>query len=84
MNAFVYDVLVGCCLGYVWLSRQPGDSNLVLSSTVNQDSPIGDGLHPILVIDLWEHAYYLKHQFRRVNHVSDWWNLVDWHKVEHF
>ena len=69
-------------LGYVWLSRQPSNSALVLSATANQDTPISEGLNPILVIDLWEHAYYLKHQFRRASHVDDWWKLVDWQKVE--
>ncbi|KAL5006134.1 hypothetical protein ScPMuIL_017292 [Solemya velum] len=67
--------------GYVWLSRQADDSRLVISSTSNQDSVLSDGLNPILVIDLWEHAYYLKHQNRRAQHISDWWRLLDWERV---
>ena len=69
-------------LGYVWLSREPANHMLIISTTANQDSPLSQGLHPILVIDVWEHAYYLKHQNKRPNHVSDWWKLVDWKRVE--
>ncbi|XP_071150597.1 superoxide dismutase [Mn/Fe]-like [Mytilus edulis] len=68
--------------GYVWLSRQPKDRMLIISTTANQDSPLSQGLCPILVIDVWEHAYYLKHKNKRPNHISDWWKLVDWKNVE--
>ncbi|XP_060066996.1 superoxide dismutase [Mn]-like [Ylistrum balloti] len=69
--------------GYVWLSRDPNNNGkLTISKTANQDSPLTDGLMPILVIDVWEHAYYIKHQNLRPKHVSDWWNLVDWSAVE--
>ncbi|XP_033728331.1 superoxide dismutase [Mn]-like [Pecten maximus] len=69
--------------GYVWLSRDINQNGkLVISKTTNQDSPFEDGFLPILVIDIWEHAYYIKHQNRRPKHVSDWWNLVDWSSVE--
>ncbi|OWF42083.1 uncharacterized protein LOC110461622 [Mizuhopecten yessoensis] len=69
--------------GYVWLSRDPNENGkLVISKTTNQDSPLTDGFQPILVIDVWEHAYYLKHQNLRPKYVSDWWNLVDWSAVE--
>ncbi|ELT98943.1 hypothetical protein CAPTEDRAFT_229194 [Capitella teleta] len=68
--------------GYVWLSRNPSSGALIITTTVNQDSPISDGLHPILVIDVWEHSYYLKHQFRRHVYVADWWKVVDWENVE--
>ncbi|XP_067686425.1 superoxide dismutase [Mn]-like [Haliotis asinina] len=64
--------------GYVWLSRQPRDGSLLVSTTANQDSPLSQGLLPILVLDVWEHAYYLKYQNRRPDHVSNWWRLVDW------
>ncbi|XP_064646977.1 superoxide dismutase [Mn/Fe]-like [Lineus longissimus] len=69
--------------GYVWLSRKstPKGSTLVITTTANQDSPISDGLRPILVIDVWEHAYYLKHQNIRQKYVADWWMVVDWVQV---
>ncbi|XP_077997727.1 superoxide dismutase [Mn]-like [Glandiceps talaboti] len=70
--------------GYVWLNVRldnDGKEDLVISTTVNQDSPISEGLYPILVIDVWEHAYYLKHQNLRINHVESWWKLVDWNRV---
>lgn len=68
--------------GYVWLSRQPKDNSLIISTSTNQDSPLSEGLHPILTIDVWEHAYYLKHQNKRPKYISDWWKLVDWKNVE--
>lgn len=75
--------------GYVWLSRKPSDvsrtasasAELVITTTMNQDSPVSEGFHPILVLDVWEHAYYLKHQFRRAAYIQDWWQVVDWRAV---
>ncbi|KAI0238952.1 Superoxide dismutase [Mn], partial [Lamellibrachia satsuma] len=69
--------------GYVWLVRKSFDANaeLAIVTTANQDSPITDGLMPLLVIDVWEHAYYLKHEYRRNNYVDDWWMVVDWVNV---
>ncbi|XP_078579287.1 superoxide dismutase [Mn]-like [Branchiostoma floridae x Branchiostoma japonicum] len=68
--------------GYVWLSRNPREQTLIIHTTANQDSPISDKLRPILVIDIWEHAYYLKHQNKRPDHIQDWWALVDWGQVK--
>ncbi|GAB6029385.1 hypothetical protein CHUAL_005151 [Chamberlinius hualienensis] len=77
--------------GYVWLCRNPKDkddrsassyADLIITTTSNQDSPISDGLYPILVIDVWEHAYYLKHKNMRANYVNNWWKLVDWEAVQ--
>ncbi|XP_078658579.1 superoxide dismutase [Mn]-like [Branchiostoma floridae x Branchiostoma belcheri] len=68
--------------GYVWLSRNPREQTLIIHTTANQDSPISTGLRPILVIDIWEHAYYLKHQNKRPDHIQDWWALVDWGQVK--
>uniref|UniRef100_T1JF74 Superoxide dismutase n=1 Tax=Strigamia maritima TaxID=126957 RepID=T1JF74_STRMM len=67
--------------GYVWLSRNRTDNQLVISTSVNQDTPITDNSFPILVIDVWEHAYYLKHQNLRHQYIEDWWKLVDWNAV---
>jgi len=65
--------------GWAWLVRK-GDS-LAVVSTANQDNPLSDGLTPILGIDVWEHAYYLKYQNRRPEYISNWWNVVNWEAV---
>jgi superoxide dismutase, Fe-Mn family len=66
--------------GWAWLSVKQG-GGLVVSSTANQDSPLSEGLQPILGIDVWEHAYYLKYQNRRPEYVTNWWNVVNWEEV---
>jgi superoxide dismutase, Fe-Mn family len=65
--------------GWAWLAKK-GDG-LVVVSTANQDTPLSDGLTPILGIDVWEHAYYLKYQNRRPEYISNWWNVVNWDAV---
>lgn len=65
--------------GWAWLVLD-GDK-LKVVSTPNQDNPISDGLNPILGIDVWEHAYYLKYQNLRPDYVDAWFNVVDWTKV---
>ncbi|XP_014677089.1 PREDICTED: superoxide dismutase [Mn] 3-like [Priapulus caudatus] len=70
--------------GYVWLCRDFNighGSHLMIATTANQDSPLSEGLHPILGIDLWEHAYYLKHQNARAAYIDDWWRVVSWDAV---
>ena len=67
--------------GYAWLSAKP-DGALVLHSTPNQDSPVQEGLIPLLVVDVWEHAYYLKYQNRRAEYLGNFWNIIDWKEVE--
>jgi len=65
--------------GWTWLVHD--GSGLAVVSTPNQDSPISDGQTPLLGIDVWEHAYYLKYQNRRPDYLEAWWNTVDWDKV---
>lgn len=66
--------------GWAWLSREQ-DGKLIVESTPNQDSPVMSGRTPILGLDVWEHAYYLKYQNRRADYVSTWWNVVNWDAV---
>jgi Fe-Mn family superoxide dismutase len=66
--------------GWAWLYVDE-DGNLAVGSTPNQDSPLMDGNVPILGLDVWEHAYYLKYQNRRPDYISAWWNVVDWNAV---
>jgi len=65
--------------GWAWLCVDK--SKLVVNSTPNQDNPISDGLKPILGLDVWEHAYYLKYQNRRADYIGAWWNVVNWEQV---
>jgi Fe-Mn family superoxide dismutase len=65
--------------GWAWLVKK-GDG-LAVVSTANQDNPLSDGSTPILGIDVWEHAYYLKYQNRRPEYISNWWNTVNWDAV---
>ena len=66
--------------GWAWLSLDPG-KRLVVESTANQDSPLARGHTPILGIDVWEHAYYLKYQNRRNEYVEAFFNVIDWDAV---
>ena len=65
--------------GWSWLVHD--GSGLAVVSTPNQDSPISDGKTPLLGVDVWEHAYYLKYQNRRPDYLDAWWNVVNWPKV---
>jgi Fe-Mn family superoxide dismutase len=65
--------------GWAWLGFKNG--KLTVLSMPNQDVPMMEGLTPILGIDVWEHAYYLKYQNRRPEYVSNWWNVVNWEEV---
>jgi len=66
--------------GWAWLALANG--KLEVYSTANQDSPIMQGHVPILGLDVWEHAYYLKYQNRRPEYIDAWWNVVNWAEVE--
>jgi len=66
--------------GWAWLVLG-NDGKLGVTSTPNQDSPIMDGLTPLLGLDVWEHAYYLKYQNRRPDYIAAWWNTVNWDEV---
>jgi Fe-Mn family superoxide dismutase len=65
--------------GWAWLVRD--GSNLAVVSTANQDNPLTDGKEPLLGVDVWEHAYYLKYQNKRPDYIDAWWNVVNWAKV---
>ena len=65
--------------GWAWLTSKKGE--LAISSTPNQDSPLSQGLHPVMGNDVWEHAYYLKYQNRRAEYLQAWWNVVNWEEV---
>ncbi len=66
--------------GWGWLVVGDG-GKLEVTARSNQDSPLMDGLTPILGVDVWEHAYYLKYQNRRPDYLAAWWNVVDWNAV---
>jgi len=65
--------------GWAWLVKK--GSGLAVVSTANQDSPISDGLAPLLCLDVWEHAYYLKYQNRRPEYITAFWNVINWDAV---
>ena len=65
--------------GWGWLVSQGGKLKVITSA--NQDSPLSQGLYPILGNDVWEHAYYLKYQNKRPDYLAAWWNVVNWDEV---
>jgi len=66
--------------GWAWLLK--GASGLDIISTANQDSPVMEGKFPVIGLDVWEHAYYLKYQNRRPDYIGAWWNVVNWAEAE--
>ena len=67
--------------GYTWLAVS-SDGKLEIMNTKDQDSPLSVGKKPVLVIDVWEHSYYLKFMNKRADYIESWWNLVNWDSVE--
>ncbi|MBD7968851.1 superoxide dismutase [Paenibacillus sp. Sa2BVA9] len=66
--------------GWAWLVVGK-DGKLAITSTPNQDSPIMEGLTPVLGLDVWEHAYYLKYQNKRPDYIASFWNVINWDEV---
>jgi len=66
--------------GWAWLVKD--GSKLDIYSTANQDSPVMEGKFPVMGLDVWEHAYYLKYQNRRPDYIAAWWNVVNWAEIE--
>jgi len=67
--------------GWAWLVKDSA-GKLDVISTANQDSPIMEGKIPVMGVDVWEHAYYLKYQNRRPDYLAAWWNVVNWPEIE--
>jgi superoxide dismutase, Fe-Mn family len=66
--------------GWAWLVKN-ADGSLEVTSTPNQDTPLMEGKFPVMGLDVWEHAYYLKYQNRRPDYIQAWWNVVNWDEV---
>ena len=66
--------------GWAWLVKN--NDKLSIIATPNQDCPLSQGLKPILCIDIWEHAYYLKYQNKRADYVASFWNVINWTELE--
>jgi superoxide dismutase, Fe-Mn family len=65
--------------GWAWVVKS--GNSLEITSTPNQDSPVMEGKFPVLGVDVWEHAYYLKYQNRRPDYLAAWWNVVNWQEI---
>src|SRR5258708_1312709 len=67
--------------GWAWLIKD-GSGKLDVISTANQDNPVMEGKFPVMGLDVWEHAYYLKYQNRRPDYLAAWWNVANWPEIE--
>jgi Fe-Mn family superoxide dismutase len=81
VNKFTETAMSRFGSGWAWLVINP-DKSLEILSTPNQDSPLMQNKQPILGLDVWEHAYYLKYQNRRLDYIQNWWRVVNWVQVE--
>jgi len=81
-EAFKQAALARIGSGWAWLAVA-SNGKLKIVSTANQDTLLQTCLSPILLIDVWEHAYYLKYQNRRAEYIDNWFHVIDWEKVEH-
>jgi Fe-Mn family superoxide dismutase len=66
--------------GWAWLVK--GGSGVEITSSANQDCPLMEGKFPVIGLDVWEHAYYLKYQNRRPDYINAWWNVINWAEAE--
>jgi Fe-Mn family superoxide dismutase len=66
--------------GWAWLTKDSA-GKFEISSSANQDSPLMEGKKPIIGLDVWEHAYYLKYQNRRPDYIAAWWNVINWNEA---
>ena len=80
-EAFTKAALTRFGSGWAWLSVTPGNK-VVVESSANQDSPLCEGNTPIMGLDVWEHAYYLKYQNRRPDYIGAFYNVINWDEVE--
>jgi Fe-Mn family superoxide dismutase len=78
-TAFTQAAMTRFGSGWAWLTCAGGDLQVI--STANQDYPYLQGQEPLLGIDVWEHAYYLRYQNRRADYVKAWWSVVNWNDV---
>ncbi len=67
--------------GWAWLAVD-ASGRMQVMTTPNQDSPLSQGLQPVIGLDVWEHAYYLKYQNRRPDYINAWWHVIDWEAIE--
>lgn len=81
-DTFKQNALTQFGSGWSWLVYDSSTSAVKAIKKANQDSPLMEGLVPLLGCDVWEHAYYLKYQNKRADYVDAWWNVVNWKKVE--
>jgi len=65
--------------GWTWLVEDKGEIKII--NTPNQNCPLSEGMKPIITLDVWEHAYYLKHQNKRADYINDWFSVLDWSKI---
>jgi superoxide dismutase, Fe-Mn family len=68
--------------GSGWVFLIPVGDKLEIVDTANQDTPVSESKNPVLILDVWEHAYYLKYKNMRADYITAWWNVVNWKKVE--